>query len=68
MIETVKLNGVDPAAWMRETLQELPLWPNKRIDELLPIDGWSRQRLKLPPCSPKKLKTIKKARHFYLTL
>lgn len=40
MIETAKLNGVDPAAWMRETLQELPLWPNKRIDELLPIDGW----------------------------
>ena len=68
LIGTAKLNGVDPAAWMRETLQELPLWPNKRIDELLPIDGWSRQRLKLPPCSPKKLKTIKKARHFYLTL
>jgi len=45
LIETVKLNGVDPAAWMRETLQELPLRPNKRIDELLPIDGWSRQKL-----------------------
>ena len=40
LIGTAKLNGVDPAAWMRDTLQKLPLWPNKRIDELLPIDGW----------------------------
>ena len=40
LIGTAKLNGVDPAAWMRDTLEKLPLWPNKRIDELLPIDGW----------------------------
>ena len=40
LIGTAKLNGVDPAAWMRDTLENLPLWPNKRIDELLPVHGW----------------------------
>ena len=32
---TAKLNGLDPAAWLRETLEKLPTWPNNRIDELL---------------------------------
>ena len=40
LIGTAKLNGIDPAAWMRDTLEKLPVWPNKRIDELLPINGW----------------------------
>ena len=40
LIGTAKLNGIDPAAWMRDTLEKLPTWPNKRIDELLPVDGW----------------------------
>jgi transposase len=40
LIGTAKLNGIDPAAWMRDTLENLPLWPNKRIDELLPVQGW----------------------------
>jgi hypothetical protein len=25
---------------MRDTLEKLPVWPNKRIDELLPVKGW----------------------------
>jgi len=41
LIGTAKLNRIDPAAWMRDTLEKLPLWPNKRIDELLPIRGWT---------------------------
>ena len=40
LIGTAKLNGFDSAGLMREALDKLPLWPNKRIDELLPIDGW----------------------------
>ena len=34
---TAKLNGIDPAAWLRDTLEKLPTWPNWRIDELLPF-------------------------------
>jgi len=40
LIGTAKLNGVDSAGCMREGLEKLPLWANKRIDELLPINGW----------------------------
>jgi transposase len=37
LIETCKLNGVDPLAWMTETLTKLVnLWPATRIDELMP--------------------------------
>ena len=34
---TAQLNGLDPAAWLEETLTKLPAWPNSRIDELLPL-------------------------------
>ena len=34
---TAQLNGLDPAAWLEETLTKLPTWPNSRIDELLPL-------------------------------
>jgi len=34
---TAQLNGLDPAAWLKETLVKLPTWPNSRIDELLPL-------------------------------
>jgi len=37
LLATAKLNGLDPAAWLRDTLEKLPAWPNSRIDELLPI-------------------------------
>ena len=39
LIATARLNGLDPAAWLRETLEKLPAWPNSRIDELLPLRG-----------------------------
>ncbi|HUX81494.1 MAG TPA: transposase domain-containing protein, partial [Halothiobacillus sp.] len=28
---------LDPHAWLKDTLEKLPTWPNSRIDELLPI-------------------------------
>ena len=34
---TAQLNGLDPSTWLRETLTKLPIWPNNRIDELLPL-------------------------------
>jgi transposase len=37
LIGTARLNGIDPAAWLRDTLEKLPTWPNSRIDELLPV-------------------------------
>ncbi|WP_020563553.1 IS66 family transposase [Methylosarcina fibrata] len=37
LLGTAKLNGLDPAVWLRETLEKLPTWPNSRIDELLPF-------------------------------
>ena len=37
LIETAKLNHVDPQAWLADTLTKLVnLWPAARIDELLP--------------------------------
>lgn len=37
LLATAKLNGVEPHAWLKATLEKLPTWPNRRIDELLPI-------------------------------
>lgn len=35
LLSTAQLNGLDPAAWLKDTLTKLPAWPNSRIDELL---------------------------------
>ena len=37
LLATAKLNGLEPAAWLKSTLERLPTCPNSRIDELLPI-------------------------------
>ena len=37
LLATAKLNGLDPYAWLKDTLEKLPAWPNSRIDELLPF-------------------------------
>jgi transposase len=37
LLGTAKLNGLAPYAWLRDTLEKLPTWPNSRIDELLPL-------------------------------
>ncbi len=37
LLGTAKLNGLDPAAWLKGTLEKLPTWPVNRIDELLPL-------------------------------
>jgi hypothetical protein len=40
LIGTAKVNGIDPYAWLKNTLECIPVWPNSRIDELLPLQGW----------------------------
>ena len=35
LLGTAKLDGLDPAAWLRDTSEELPLWPDHCIDEPL---------------------------------
>jgi len=44
LIETAKLNGIDPQAWLADVLARLPDHPAKRIAELLPWN-WRRQNL-----------------------
>lgn len=37
LLGTAKLNGIDPMAWLTDTLEKLPTWLNSRINELLPL-------------------------------
>jgi transposase len=37
LLYTAKLNGLDPAAWLRDTLEKLPTCTNSQIDSLLPL-------------------------------
>ena len=37
LLGTAKLNGLDPAAWLRDTLEKLPTCLNSQIDLLLPL-------------------------------
>jgi hypothetical protein len=37
MLQTCKMNGVDPHAWAKQTLERIAnRWPNKDIDALMP--------------------------------
>lgn len=36
LVETAKLNRVDPEAWLRVTIARIADHPQRRIDELLP--------------------------------
>ena len=44
LIETCKLNGVDPQAWLADVLARLPDHPAKRINDLLPWHWKSGRR------------------------
>ena len=37
LLGTARLNGLDPHAWLKGTLEKLLAWSNSRIDELLPL-------------------------------
>jgi len=44
LVETAKLSGVDPRAWLADVLARLPDHPARRIAELLPWN-WKRNRI-----------------------
>ena len=37
LFATAKLNGIEPYAWLKDTLEKLPVWTMRRLDELLPL-------------------------------
>ena len=37
LLETARANGIEPLAWLTDTLEKLPTWPYRRLDELLPL-------------------------------
>jgi transposase len=45
LIETAKLNGVDPQAWLADVLARIADHPAKRITDLLPWN-WAAARLR----------------------
>jgi transposase len=39
LLQTAKMNGLDPHAWLAQTLQRIAAgWPNRGLDQLLPIN------------------------------
>jgi transposase len=44
LLGTAKLNGLDPAKWLRDTLEALPTCLNSRIDSLLPFPAEALQQ------------------------
>ncbi|ATF95428.1 IS66 family transposase (plasmid) [Cedecea neteri] len=40
LLETAKMNGLDPHAWLTNVLQRLPGWPEEDLDALLPLPGF----------------------------
>jgi transposase len=45
LIETCKLNGIDPRAWLADVLSRLPDYPASHIDELLPWNWRKPERV-----------------------
>jgi hypothetical protein len=37
LLGTARLNGFEPYAWLKETLEKLPSYPVNRVHELLPL-------------------------------
>jgi hypothetical protein len=50
LVETAKLNHIDPQAWLADVLARLQDYPARRIDELL-SSNWKRSSSKRPPRS-----------------
>lgn len=41
LLETAKMNSLEPHAWMTDILLRLPSWPEERLHELLPLNGFT---------------------------
>jgi hypothetical protein len=53
LIQSAKLNGLNPHAYLRDVLERLPMHPDNRIDELLPHYWTASVTLETDPASPK---------------
>lgn len=40
LLETAKMNGLEPHAWLTDVLQRLPGWLEDELDALLPLPGF----------------------------
>ncbi|WP_265094706.1 transposase domain-containing protein [Enterobacter asburiae] len=40
LLETAKMNGLEPHAWLTDVLTRLPEWPEERPHELLPFPAY----------------------------
>lgn len=40
LLETAKMNGLEPHAWLTDMLTRLPEWPEERLHELLPFPAY----------------------------
>ncbi len=50
LIESAKLNGIDPQAWLADALTRLPDHPAKRIGDLLPWN-WAAEAQPVRTCA-----------------
>ncbi len=41
LLETAKMNGLEPHAWLTDVLSRLHSWPEARLHELLPLNGFT---------------------------
>ena len=41
LLETAKRNGLEPHSWLTDVLTRLPEWPEERLAELLPLEGFT---------------------------
>ena len=41
LLETAKRNGLEPHARLTDVLARLPEWPEERLAELLPLEGFT---------------------------
>ena len=41
LLETAKMNGLEPHAWLTDVLQRLPGWAEDNLDALLPLQGFT---------------------------
>jgi hypothetical protein len=42
LFATAKLNGLELAAWLKDTVEKLPVWTMKRIDEFCPSNQYHK--------------------------
>jgi|GEM_PF-3242934 len=45
LIGTAEANGIDPYAWLKNTLECISIWALNRIDELLLIVEWEPRQI-----------------------